>query len=38
MNYRIVKTESFKVFGVESIISTAGDPRYYPHEGAFWAI
>jgi AraC family transcriptional regulator len=37
MNYRIVKTEPFKVFGVEGIISTAGDPGYYPHEGAFWS-
>ena len=36
MNYRIVKTEPFKVFGIEGIISTTGDPKYYPHEGAFW--
>ena len=36
MNYRIVKTESFKVFGLEGIISTASDPKYYPHEGEFW--
>lgn len=34
MNYRIVKTEPFKVFGIEGIISTVGDDKYFPHEGA----
>jgi len=36
MNYRIVKTEPFKVFGLEGLVSTNGDPNYYPHEGAIW--
>jgi AraC family transcriptional regulator len=36
MNYRIVKTESFKVFGIEGIVSTIGDEKYFPHEGAIW--
>jgi len=37
MNYRIVKTEAFKVFGLEGIVSTAGDAKYFPHEGEIWA-
>ena len=37
MNYRIVKTESFKVFGLEGIVSTAENTQYYPHEGYIWA-
>jgi AraC family transcriptional regulator len=36
MNYRIVKTEAFKVFGLEGIISTAGDEGYFSHAGAIW--
>ena len=36
MSYRIVKTEPFKVFGLEGIVSTAGDARYFPNEGAIW--
>ena len=36
MNYRIVKTETFKVFGLEGIVSTAGDARYFPHVRAIW--
>ena len=36
MNYRIVKTDSFKVFGLEGIVSTVGDEKYFPHEGAIW--
>lgn len=36
MNYRIVKTESFKVFGLENIISTAGDKKYLSNEGEIW--
>jgi len=38
MTYRIVKTDAFKVFGIEGIISTSGDPNYYPHEGEFWGV
>ena len=36
MNYRIVKTEPFKVFGLEGIVSTVGDERYYPDARAIW--
>lgn len=36
MNYRIVKTESFKVFGLEGIVSTVGDDKYFSHVGAIW--
>ena len=36
MNYRIVKTEPFKVFGLESLISTVGDSRYLSSPGDVW--
>lgn len=36
MNYRIVKTDSFQVFGLEGLISTIGEAGYYRHEGAIW--
>ena len=36
MNYRIVKTEPFKVFGLEGIVSTVGDAKYFSHEGEIW--
>ncbi|MDF2685323.1 MAG: transcriptional regulator, AraC family [Clostridia bacterium] len=36
MNYRIVKTEPFKVFGLEGIVSTVNDSKYFPHVGAIW--
>jgi len=36
MNYRIVKTEPFKVFGLEGIISTKGDTDCFAHAGAIW--
>lgn len=36
MNYRIVKTEAFKVFGLEGIVSTAGDADCFAHVGAMW--
>lgn len=36
MNYRIVKTEPFKVFGIEGLISTTGEPGYFRNEGEVW--
>ena len=36
MNYRIVKTAPFKVFGVEGLVSTIGDKKYYSDAGAIW--
>jgi len=36
MNYRIVKTEPFQVFGLEGIISTKGDKDCFSHAGAIW--
>ena len=36
MNYRIVKTAPFKVFGLEGIISTAQDEKCFSNEGAIW--
>ena len=36
MNYRIVKTPPFQVFGLEGIISTINDESYFPHVGAIW--
>ena len=36
MNYRIVKTPPFQVFGLEGIISTINDEKYFPHAGAIW--
>lgn len=36
MDYRIVRTEPFKVFGLEGIVSTVGDERYFSNEGAIW--
>ena len=36
MNYRIVKTPPFQVFGLEGIISTIQDAKYFPHAGAIW--
>ena len=36
MNYRIVKTPPFQVFGLEGIVTTVGDAKYFPHEGAVW--
>lgn len=36
MNYRIVKTESFKVFGLEGIVSTVGEKRYFSCESEIW--
>ena len=35
MNYRIVKTEPFKVFGLEEIVSTVGED-YFQHGGEIW--
>lgn len=36
MNYRIVKTEPFQMFGLEGIISTKGDKDCFSHAGAIW--
>lgn len=36
MNYRIVKTNPFRVFGLEGIVSTVGDKKYFSHEGEIW--
>lgn len=36
MNYRIVKTEPFEVFGLEGIISTAGSADCFTHAGEIW--
>ena len=35
MNYRIVKTEPFKVFGLEEVVSTVGE-RYFQHGCEIW--
>ena len=35
MNYRIVKTEPFKVFGLEEVVSTVGE-NYFQHGGKVW--
>jgi len=35
MNYRIVKTEPFKVFGLETSVSTVGE-HYFQHGGKTW--
>ena len=35
MNYRIVKTEPFKVFGLEEIVSTVGE-KYFQHGSEVW--
>lgn len=36
MNYRIVKTKSFKVFGLEGLVSTIGEDKYFSNEGEIW--
>ena len=36
MNYRIVKTEPFKVFGLEGIVSTAGNEKFFSNVGEIW--
>lgn len=36
MNYRIVKTEPFQLFGIEGLISTVGDETYYASAGEMW--
>jgi len=36
MNYRIVTTEPFKVFGLEELVSTTGED-YFQHGGKTWA-
>lgn len=36
MSYRIVKTKKFKVFGLEGIVSTVGDDKYFSNEGEIW--
>ena len=36
MNYRIVKTPPFQVFGLEGIVSTNEDGNHFPHAGAIW--
>ena len=36
MNYRIVKTPPFQVFGLEGLVSTIGDEKYFAHPGAIW--
>jgi len=36
MNYRIVTTAPFKVFGVEELVSTTGED-YFQHGGKVWA-
>jgi len=35
MNYRIVKTKPFKVFGLEEVVSTVGE-NYFQHGGKVW--
>ena len=35
MNYRIVKTKPFKVFGLEEVVSTVGE-HYFQHGGKAW--
>jgi AraC family transcriptional regulator len=35
MNYRIVKTKPFKVFGLEEVVSTIGE-NYFQHGGKIW--
>lgn len=36
MNYRIVRTESFKLFGIEGLISTIGAENRFSSAGAMW--
>lgn len=36
MNYRIVKTKKFKVFGLEGLVSTIGEKGYFSNEGEIW--
>ena len=36
MNYRIVKTKEFKVFGLEGLVSTIGESGYFSNEGEIW--
>jgi len=36
MNYRIVKTKAFKVFGIEAVVSTVGED-YFQHGGKVWS-
>ena len=36
MNYRVVKTPPFQVFGLEGAVSTVNDERFFPHVGAIW--
>ena len=36
MDYRIVKTEPMKAFGLEGIVSTVEDGKSYSHVGAIW--
>ncbi|MCL2578254.1 MAG: AraC family transcriptional regulator [Defluviitaleaceae bacterium] len=36
LNYRIVKTEALRVFGLEGIISTIGDKKYFPNPDSLW--
>lgn len=38
MNYRIVKTKSFQVFGLEGVVSTVGEEGYFKHEGEIWQV
>lgn len=37
VNYRIVTAGPFTVFGIEGLISTAGEPGYYGSVGEMWA-
>ena len=36
MNYRTVKTQPLKVFGLEGLISTTGEDGYYTKAGELW--